>query len=281
MSFYSYVDIDAINDEFVDMLHTDADIAIPKCGFNPHTKPYWNAAVKLAHDNERSTRKCWVLEGRPRGMHFDSYRMYKRAKSEFRRVQQAANEQYAQSCYDDLNETAECDVVRLKFIPRLCMKDKLCNTPESVANCFAEYFHDLYRPKDEDNFDNEFNCSIESTYNEIIKSCGVEGEYLPGGLITEQEVTELIGQLKYRKAAGHDRVQNEHLRHEGISVVKCVTALFNIIVKQGRIPKSWKLGLLAHIFKGGTKCKTSPDNYRPVSLLSCVLKLFESDIKLG
>ncbi|VDI17291.1 Hypothetical predicted protein [Mytilus galloprovincialis] len=291
MRSFSYVDIDAINDEFVNILHTAADIAIPKCGFNPHTKPYWNADVKRAHDNERSKRRCWVLEGRPRGMHFDSYRMYKRAKSEFRRVQQVANEQYIQSCYDDLNETAECDV-RLfwkqikrfkgrssKVYPEIVYENKVCNTPESVANCFAEYFHDIYQPKDENNFDNDFKCSIESTYNEIIKTCGVEGEYLPGGLITEKEVTELIGQLKYRKAAGHDRVQNEHLRHGGISVVKCVTAIFNIIVKQGRIPQNWKLGLLVPIFKGGTKCKTSPDNYRPVSLLSCVLKLFESVIK--
>ncbi|CAC5381921.1 unnamed protein product [Mytilus coruscus] len=58
MRSYSYVDIDAINDEFVDILHTAADIAIPKCGFNPHTKPYWNADVKRAHDNERSKRRC-------------------------------------------------------------------------------------------------------------------------------------------------------------------------------------------------------------------------------
>ncbi|CAC5381922.1 unnamed protein product [Mytilus coruscus] len=150
--------------------------------------------------------------------------MYKRAKAEFRHVQQAANEQYMQNCYDDLNETAECDV-RLfwkqikrfkgcssKVYPEIVYEDKVCNTPESVANCFAEYFHDLYQPNDEDNFDNEFKCYIETTYNEIIKTCGVEGEYLPGGLITEQEVSELIGQLKYRKAAGHDRVQNEHLR---------------------------------------------------------------------
>ncbi|CAG2214290.1 unnamed protein product [Mytilus edulis] len=124
MRSFSYVDIDAINDEFVNILHTAADIAIPKCGFNPHTKPYWNADVKRAHDNERSKRRCWVLEGRPRGMHFDSYRMYKRAKSEFRRVQQVANEQYIQSCYDDLNETAECDVrlfwkqIFLAFLPQ-------------------------------------------------------------------------------------------------------------------------------------------------------------------
>ncbi|CAG2255097.1 unnamed protein product [Mytilus edulis] len=291
MNSYSFADIDTIYDDFVSTLHNAANIAIPKCGFNPLTKPYWNADVKRAHDNERSMRKLWVLDGQPRGMHFDSYRIYKRAKSEFRRVQQAANEQYMQKCYDDLNETAECDI-RLfwkqikrfkgrssKIYPEIVYENKVYSSPESVANCFAEYFHELYQPKDSDNFDNEFKCSIESVYKDIIKTCGVEGGYLPGGLITEQEVSKLIGQLKYRKAAGHDRVQNEHLRHGGRPVVKCITVLCNLIVRLGRIPKNWKLGLLVPIFKGGNKCKTSPDNYRPVSLLSCVLKLFESIIK--
>ena len=54
-------------------------------------------------------------------------------------------------------------------------ENKVCNTPESVANCFAEYFHDIYQPKDENNFDNDFKCSIESTHNEINITCGVEG----------------------------------------------------------------------------------------------------------
>ncbi|VDI04309.1 Hypothetical predicted protein [Mytilus galloprovincialis] len=87
MNSYSFADIDTIYDDFVSTLHNAANIAIPKCGFNPLTKPYWNADVKRAHDNERSMRKLWVLDGQPRGMHFDSYRIYKRAKSEFRRVQ--------------------------------------------------------------------------------------------------------------------------------------------------------------------------------------------------
>ncbi|CAC5395513.1 unnamed protein product [Mytilus coruscus] len=157
-------------------------------------------------------------------MHFDSYRLYKKAKSEFRHVQQSANEQYLQKCYDDLNETAECDV-RLfwkqikrfkgcssKIYPEIVYENKVYSSPESVANCFAGYFHELYQPKDNDNLDNELKCSVESVYKDIIKTSGVEGEYLPGGLITEQEVSKLIGHLKYRKAAGHDRVQNEHLR---------------------------------------------------------------------
>ncbi|CAC5383959.1 unnamed protein product [Mytilus coruscus] len=199
----SYSLFDTINEELVDILHIAAYIPIPKCGFNSHTKPFRYADVKRAHN--KSMSRCWVLEGRPRGMQFVYYRMYTRAKSESRHELLVAYEHYMQRCYDDLNETAECDV-RLfwkqikrfkvcssKVYLEIVYGDKMCSTPESLANCFADYFHDLQQPKDNDNFDNEFKYSIESTYNDIIKPCGVEGEYLPGGLITEQEVSTLIG----------------------------------------------------------------------------------------
>ncbi|CAC5422291.1 unnamed protein product [Mytilus coruscus] len=45
MNSYSFADIDTTYDDFVNILHNAADIAILKCGFNPHTKPYWNADV--------------------------------------------------------------------------------------------------------------------------------------------------------------------------------------------------------------------------------------------
>ena len=97
----------------------------------------------------------------------------------------------------------------------------------------------------------------------------------------ESEVLDIIKQLKRRKAAGYDKIQHEHLLHGGSVVVKNLTALFNKIIRVGRIPNDWKFGLLVPIFKGGTKKKTTPDSYRQVSLLSCVLKVFENIIKLA
>jgi hypothetical protein len=65
---------------------------------------YWNSEVKNAHNEER---RCWVADGRPRGMHFD---IIQRAKSNFRNVQHTAYEKYIQKTYDDINDAAECDI---------------------------------------------------------------------------------------------------------------------------------------------------------------------------
>ena len=176
------VDIDSAYHEFVSIVHTTADKCIPKCGFNPYTKPYWNHDVKEAHTNERRMRNIWVDDGRPRGMQFESYKAYKRAKSEFRRIQQAANEQYVQNCYDDINNAAECDV-RLfwklvkrfkpsssKIYPEIVYHDKICSTPETVADCFADYFCDLYHPSDYDFYDTDTKRFVETIYNDIVKN---------------------------------------------------------------------------------------------------------------
>lgn len=282
---------DTVYQELMTILHNAADIAIPKCGYNPHTKPYWNTEVKHAHDNERKLRTIWVTEGRPRGMQHKSYREYKAAKTQFRRAQQTANEQYLQKCYDDLNEAAECDI-RLfwklskqfkkrtsKVYPEIIFKDKVHNRPESIANCFADYFYELYQPNNDDSFDCENKKSVDEIYSDIFQTCITDTGFLPGGVIRELEVKNIVKQLKPRKAAGHDNIQHEHLRHGGESVVKVLTALFNMIVETGSIPNQWKLGYIVPIFKGGSKDKTLPDSYRPISLLSCVYKVFENIIK--
>ncbi|VDH92073.1 Hypothetical predicted protein [Mytilus galloprovincialis] len=246
---------------------------------------------KIAHEKERTLRKVWVIDGRPRGMHYDSYKLYKRAKHEFRNIQQAAYEQYIQQTNDDINKAAACDIrlfwklikrnkaVSSKIYPEIIQDDNICNTPESIANAFMDYFSKLYQPDSDEMYDNDTRQQIELDYNKILKCCYEQNVYLPGGIIKESEVDGIIKLLKRRKASGHDKIQHEHLLYGGHTLVRCLTSLFNLVVSKGRIPNGWKLGLLVPLFKGNNKPKTSPDSYRPITLLPCVLKVFEHVIK--
>ncbi|CAC5401107.1 unnamed protein product [Mytilus coruscus] len=165
--------------------------------YNPHTKPYWNADVKKAHTKERSMRRVWMQDGRPRGMQHESYFNYKRAKRDFRNIQKLANERYIEETYDDINNAAECDI-RLfwKLIKRhkpkhskVCQQIKHNNivhtSPDSICNAFANYFEDLYTPADTSTFDDPTLNEINKAYREIERVCKADKDlYLPGGLIS-------------------------------------------------------------------------------------------------
>jgi hypothetical protein len=84
-----------------------------------------------------------------------------------------------------------------------------------------------------------------------------------------------VNSLKLCKAPGIDDIQEEHLKYGGHKITSCLCKLFCGIIKCGMIPNDWKRGIVVPIYKGGNKIKNSPDSYRPVSLLSCLLKVFE------
>jgi hypothetical protein len=99
---------------------------------------------------------------------------------------------------------------------------------------------------------------------------------LPGGPVTSEEISTLVNKLKRRKAPGPDQITYEHIIFGGPRLHRCIAKLFNGIILQGKIPYAWKKGFIIPLYKVGDKQKTSTNSYRPVALLSCFLKIFES-----
>ena len=88
------------------------------------------------------------------------------------------------------------------------------------------------------------------------------------------ELSAAIRKLKPKKAPGQDGVSNDMLKHLGPTARKTLLEIFNRCWNKGIIPDIWKEAHIVPIFKKG-KDKTRPENYRPISLLSCIGKLME------
>ena len=89
---------------------------------------------------------------------------------------------------------------------------------------------------------------------------------------TAAEVLFGIKMIKRGKASGTDVVSNDIIKTAKDSIVGILTLLFNKIIKLKYFPRLWSLGIIIPIHKGGKM--DDPDNYRGITLNSCLSKLF-------
>ena len=89
-----------------------------------------------------------------------------------------------------------------------------------------------------------------------------------------KELEDACNKLKSGKARGYDEISNEMI----VSLVNThphiVLKLFNSIFKSGLVIPDWAMGLIVPIYKNGPKLDAS--NYRGITLMSCLGKLFLS-----
>ena len=95
------------------------------------------------------------------------------------------------------------------------------------------------------------------------------------GIISETEIKDAIKELKNNKAPGTDMILNEFLKSSLPSVVSIYCKLFNLVLDTGIIPENWTCGIIKPVYKNKGD-PSNPDNYRAITLLSCLGKLFTS-----
>ena len=96
------------------------------------------------------------------------------------------------------------------------------------------------------------------------------------GDITETEARQALNTLKKGKDAGEDCIPKDLLKIAGDSIIHHLAELFSGIFRPGSYPSEWAKAIIQPIHKKGDT--TNPDNYRGVSLWSCVSKLYTSVI---
>ena len=90
--------------------------------------------------------------------------------------------------------------------------------------------------------------------------------------ITIEEVADTVNSFVMSKSPGLDGVTNDILKKSSVIIVPLLCNIFNKILECKYFPKEWSEALIIPLHKKGKV--NDPSNYRGISLLSCVGKVF-------
>jgi len=89
----------------------------------------------------------------------------------------------------------------------------------------------------------------------------------------ENNVKIALERLSGKKSSGPDHLLGLLLKKLGVTLVPYLVRLFNKIMEGGAMPRTWKVAKIIPVHKKGLK--TIVSNYRPVSNLNSIAKVFE------
>ena len=129
------------------------------------------------------------------------------------------------------------------------------------------FYKGLNENNEHDNDDHHINIDVTDD-DEILNSS-----------ITEAEILKCLKSLKNNKCPANDNITNEYLNNSTEKMLPIYISLFNLILDTGIIPDSWLEGVIRPIYKRNGEPQ-QPENYRPITILSCFGKLFTAILNL-
>ena len=128
---------------------------------------------------------------------------------------------------------------------------------------FEEFFRDLNVDKTKNTQGDNFE-ELEHPSNDITDMLNAS--------ISDEEIQKGLKALKNKKAVGIDNILNEEIKATFSIFKNIYKKIFNLILDTGIFPEIWADGLIIPLFKKGQK--NDPNNYRGITLISCLSKFF-------
>ena len=242
------------------------DHRIPKKTMRSQFQPPW---YDSECDRIRRKKEKWRIKAKESTNESDRLTYTEKFRSMRKLFKKTMNDKMKSNFVDDSDPA----LISKRFWTHVKSKSKSTRIPETVQ--YRNRFR--YEAKDQAALFNEYfynQFSEASNYNIDIDFAN--NDFLDLKFYSE-DILLILRSLNPSKAAGPDGIHGKVLKYCASSLAYPLSILFNLSFVTGCIPPDWKLASVVPVFKKGDK--GSVENYRPISLTSLVMKVFERCIK--
>ena len=227
-------------------------------------KPIW-----MTHKASKLLRKKHRTYAKYKSANHPAYvKAAKAAESELRKARRNFESKLAQNVKNDKKSffAYSRSKTRCKTTlgPLINQTGELLKDPHELSQEFNNFFASVFTEEDLSDVPQATNMS--SLVSEIDS---IE--------INEDRVRKCMTKLRADKSPGPDDISPRLLIPIAEEIVVPLTIIFNKSLESGSVPEDWRTANVCPIYKKGKR--TSPENYRPVSLTSQICKLFEHIVR--
>ena len=261
----SYANVDDAVELFYDFLNAAINDSVPKVRLKRKRFPIWYSTDLICLQKEKEQAR--ILFKRTRCP--TAYKSFSTIGSEFKKAQRQTYLDYLKTIEISISSNckrfwsfvkSKCDS---RSTPSVITHDNYAaDTPLEVAELFNKYFKSVYQ-LDEDNI----------TYPTCKDFCDRTMNTLS---VSIEQVCTILQNTDTSTASGPDNIPATILSKCATELSVPLTIIFNLSLSSGQFPTFLKRANIVPVFKSGDR--NLAKNYRPISLLPLIGKVFEKAI---
>ena len=276
--------------KLVNMLLNASKVSLPTAGSKENTKviPGWNELVKPKLDSSLFWHKIWVDSGRPRnGLVADIMR---RTRAQYHHAVK-----YAHKNINEIRNKRMAEAISTNNQRNLWKEAKALNGPrgklpniidsmkgdENIVPIFFDKYKSLYNTV---GYTQSVVDELKTEIDGMIKDHCADKSHMQNDSINNSEkhfhvlhrkdLVDAIEKLKEGKKEDSGLYSN-HLKLATDKFKTLLTMFFNAMLRHGTAPDDLLLGTMFPLIKDSRGNAQSSDNYRAITIGTCISKLFE------
>lgn len=256
------------------------------------TKIYTSNKKEVINKNRKRLDKGWITgeirsEIKKRDLAFKKWKgtpsnvQYRNEyKSSRNRVNQNIRKRKNEYALSEIEKVKGCLKKTWHKVNEIIGRSNKKNPDEMIIKSFGKQYSiaDILK-----RFAMEFTQGVRNIVHDCkIQLCNKDDESINCSMFIPEakckDIQNIIKKMSCNKSPGIDNVRMIDIRNSNETILKIITKLINLSLKEGIIPKEMKISIIKPIYKQGQRNEFS--NYRPIAILSNLEKILERYISI-